>query len=168
MRLSCHFAGDSGAAYFVACFTLCFNILAPPVTGMVLILSISLFSVPVELQCRKAILNLFSCCAVFTFFGGPTDRHFTFYVLSKLLGNLFSLRGGIWTKYPLFLALLGHQQLCAKISVVVKGFLRTRLCVSHYSGTTWKDDPESSFLEMNPRQRQKLLLWCPVFRNESF
>lgn len=46
------------------------------------------------------------------------------------------------------MGLLGHQQLCAKISVVVKGFLRMRLRVSHYSGTTWKDDSEFPFLEM--------------------
>lgn len=36
--------------------------------------------------------------------------------------------------------------LCAKILVVMKGFLSRRLCV--YSGTTWKGDSELSYLEM--------------------
>lgn len=66
------------------------------------------------------------------------------------------------------MGLLGHQQLCAKIFVVVKGFLGVRLRVSHCSGTTWKDDSESPFLEMKVIKGKGENYSCPVIRNESF
>lgn len=46
------------------------------------------------------------------------------------------------------MGLLGDQPLCAKIPVVIKGFLSGRLCVSLYSGkVTWRSDSELPYLE---------------------
>lgn len=50
------------------------------------------------------------------------------------------------------MGLLGDQLLRAKISAVIKGFLRGRLRVPHYTGTAWKDDSESPFLEIKEIQ----------------
>lgn len=58
----------------------------------------------------------------------------------------------MWSVCPLLMGLLGDQPLCAKILVVIKGFLSGRLCVSLYSGTTWKDDSEFPYLEMRETQ----------------
>lgn len=57
----------------------------------------------------------------------------------------------MWIECPLLMGLLGDQ-LCAEILGVIKRLLSRSLCLSLYSGTTWKGYCELPYCEMKEIQ----------------
>lgn len=88
-----------------------------------------------------SIQNFYSHCVLVSFFGGSTDRHFIFFMLSELLRNLFPSEEGYELSSSFLWDSLENNRYVLKFLQLLKDFSAGD-CVSLYSVTTWKGKSE--------------------------